>query len=212
MIDLHVIFREVTAKQWEAYSRPASIYAGGRSLDEARDEFLRAAEFHFEDDWPSICVLEHTEREAAPGIFMRTALDRFLRQRERVADVLRASLRLPTQLAVTRAQALESSTGDIVFVCCMPDDRISWLSDQLGRTDAVQVSAPFGDDGLWWMPLAAPLAEVPPGEAETLADAGLDGDDARVADLVEAARRYDARSGDDKGGVHGPARTLVAAG
>lgn len=211
MSDLHAIFRlNALDGTWDAYSRPTSVHAGGRSLDQARDEFLRAAAFHFDGDWTTVTVVEHTEREIASGVFVRIARDRHVRERERTADVLRASLTVGSQLETTRSGALESSTGDVVFVSCVPGDRLVWLADQLARTDAVQVCAPVGDNMVWWMPLASPHADVPPNESETLADAGLGGHDATVADLLPAAREFQDREPPRQAIARPDGRTLVA--
>ncbi|GLZ46781.1 hypothetical protein Acsp06_29660 [Actinomycetospora sp. NBRC 106375] len=185
MSDVHAIFRQVGHDQWEAYSRPVSVYAGGSSLPVARDEWARAAEAHLQNEWPNTTVIEHVEHEVAPDIFIRTAVDHAAGRRERVANVLRDGLARPEVLATTRRTALESSAGDIVFVCCLPTDRIQWVSEQLGRMDAVQVSAPYGQEGgVWWMPLASPNVEVEAPGTRTLHDAGLGGPDATIADLV----------------------------
>lgn len=211
MSDLHAIFRQTAPDHWEAYSRPVSIHAAGPTWDQARDEFLRAAEFHFDDDWPEVSIVHHIEREAVPGVWVRTALDRYSMQREHVADALRHSLSIDDQLRYTLASALESSTGDIVFVCCVPGDRLSWVSDQLARTDAFQVAARLQGQMYWWMPLAAAASTKATEDSETLLEAGLTGPEATVADLVPIAVEYQSRLGSDDVIVRGSARPLVAA-
>lgn len=194
MTDLHAIFRAVGNGRWQTYSRPESIYVAGESLEAARREFLAAAEFHFDDEWQQVTLFEHVEHEASPGVYIRTSIDDKTAARDRTAEIVRRSLGVPEATAIIRAQALESSTGGVVFVCCESDDRIRWLSGQLGRADAVQVVAPLGGQGIWWMPLAAPAKEVPASESETLAQAGLGGADALVGQLPAVAQKYAERA------------------
>lgn len=192
MNDLHAIFRaKPDGSSWEAYSRPVSIHAGGPSLDAARDEFSRAAEFHFEDDWPEINVITHVERQVVPGVYARTTLDRYAAERDYDVEALTETLRNPRNLDHLRRSATTlASTGDVVFVCCVPGDKLEWVIAQLGGTEALQVCTTVAQYGLWWTTLASPHSTYGGDDTETLADAGLTDDDATVADLIRSEGRY----------------------
>lgn len=208
MNNLHAIFRaKPDGSSWEAYSRPVSIHAGGTSLEAARDEFGRAAEFHFEEEWPNVNVVTHVERQVVPGVFARTALDRFVAQRDYDVDVLTGALGNPRELEHLRRSATTlASTGDIVFVCCVAGDLIDWVIGQLGRTEALQVCTTVAENGLWWTTLAAPFSTYGGDDTETLEDAGLLHDGATVGDLMPSEGRY---SGPAKDDVMTGGRTLV---
>lgn len=183
--ELHVVYRHVGPSSWEAYSRPVSIHSDGRTLEDARDEFAAAAEFHFAGQWNSIVTLEHIERQVAPGVFVRTAIDRHLLDRDQVMKVLRASLTVPAQVELLENSGVPiASTGDVVFVACVDSDPMPWLASQLGRADAFQVACLRGSNAVWWMPLASAGADLTI-ESESLAEAGLSSPTSTVADLMK---------------------------
>ena len=77
MSPLHVIYRvddDGAGEEWSAYSFPHSIYAGGSSLAETRDEFMRAAKFAL-GGLDHVTVIEHLEEQLIPGAYIRLALD-----------------------------------------------------------------------------------------------------------------------------------------
>ena len=183
--ELHVVYRHVGRSTWEVYSRPMSIHTDGRTLQEAREEFSAVAGVHFGADWADVSVVEHRELLVVPGVYIRIATDRHTLDREKVAQVFRESLTVPAQLdLLERSDVPVSSTGDLVFVACVEDDLLPWLSGQLGRADAFQVACLRDVNAVWWMPLAAPDAELRQ-DSETLAQAGLSSPTSTVADLME---------------------------
>lgn len=183
--ELHVVYRHVGASSWEVYSRPVSIHTDGRTLQEAREHYADIAQDQFGSDWSEVTVIEHRELMVMPGVFIRIATDRHTLDREKVAQVFRASLTISAQWELLQNSDVPvSSTGDVVFLACVDSDPLDWVTSQLGRGDALQVACLRDANAVWWMPLAAPDAELNQ-PTETLAQAGLTTPSSTVADLME---------------------------
>ena len=212
MNDLHAVFRASrSGDYWEAYSRPVSIYAGGATFEQARDEFTRAAEFFFDSEWLEVNLVTHVEHEIMAGLYSRVALDRYHAERERTVEVLRASLTMPSQLEHLRsAVTTYAATGDTVFVSCIASDPLDWVVDQIARTDVLQVCSSVGDNAVWWTTLASPKSDYLNDDSETLAEAGLSVDSSTVGDLMLSEGRYKSTDYDNASSVMtGGSRTLV---
>ena len=171
MSTLHAVFRS-QGGSWEAYSAPVSVYAGGRTREQAREEFREAAEFHFGDAWPDVDVVEHIERAVSPGVFARTAIDRRSLDRQDGERVLRASLSVPHQVRQIQESAV-ATTGDHVFVVCVPVDRLDWVTSQITSRDSVQVCVASPRGLLWWTTLSGVEAAGSRDGTESLGDLGL---------------------------------------
>lgn len=188
MSTLHAVLRSA-GERWEAYSAPVSIYAGGPTREQARREFREAAAFHFGGAWDRVELAEHVERAVAPGVFARAAVDR--RSLDRLAGerLLRSSLEVPDQLAAVMTRTDEiAATGDHIFVVCVLEDRLEWVTEQIMPRESLHVCLAAPGDGLWWTTLSG--AQVPSVTGQTtLEEVGLDGSEATVADMVAHEHR-----------------------
>lgn len=195
MNELHAIYRWSGPSSWDAYSYPVSISVGGLSLEHVRDQFRAAARFHFGDDWSDVEIVEHLEEPLSEveGVFVRTALDRQLLDRQQVVEALRGVLKVPEWVAEFEETALIAATGDVVVVACLTTDRVTWVVEQMGEHDSLQVCLPISDHrgvGVWMSRLSAPEAEgIVIEQSETLEEAGLSNDWATMADFARADRR-----------------------
>lgn len=171
---------------WETYSAPISVYAGGRTRQEAEANWRAAAAFHFDDEWPQIDVVVHLEREIADGIYARTAFDQRAYERIEGAGVLRAALTVPAQLRQLDRSAEYAATGDIVCAVCVPEDRMDWVSSQMTASESILVGVATVANMFWWTALSGHQAISERKAAGTLGELGLTGPEATVSDLIRS--------------------------
>jgi hypothetical protein len=197
---LHVIYRvddDGAGEEWSAYSFPHSIYAGGSSLAETRDEFMRAAKLAL-GGLDQVTVIEHLEEQLIPGAYIRLALDRRIIERGEIAAIMKRSLAVPGQRDDFERQMPLAATGDAVVVACLPHDRLGWVFEQMNDHDALAVCGRGPVVGTaqsaWWSFISGPEAEVPGGPPlESLASAGL-GADSTVSDFMRVNSTATGRS------------------
>ena len=148
---LHAIYRLDMAlgrPGWSSYSMPHAVYVAADTLDEARSEFLAAARWAL-DDLDGITVVEHIEKPSpVPGLWIRTALDQRVLQRDAVVDAIESALRSPKDRDEI-ACGPQAATGDVVIIACTPADTLGWVSAQVGHTDEVYVAARVSDIAVW---------------------------------------------------------------
>jgi hypothetical protein len=179
--NFHAVYRVddpgTANEQWSSYSFPHGIYVAGATLDEVRDQFKAAAAFavHNLDD---LTLIEHIERPLAPGAYIRTAVDRHTLDRDETAELMRASLGVPTQRDEFLATIPISGSGDAVMLACVPNDRLAWVFEQMDDHDALGLCAPGpaipSGRFIWWSFILGNLAEDDKAaRTETIAEAGL---------------------------------------
>ena len=182
MSNLHVVYRVdepgTSREQWSSYSFPYGIYVTGTTLDEARAEFRSAAAFAM-PNLDELAVVEELVRQLSPGAYIRTAVDRRTLDRDATERTMRASLQRVDQWRNFQEALPPAATGDSVMVACVPDDRLSWIFQQMSDLDAFGLCAlgPATDSGqfIWWSFLVGELAATTLDTVEPLAAAGLSG-------------------------------------
>lgn len=183
----HVVYREQPSTdggpQWHSYSFPHAVYVAAPTLLQARDEFREAARFAIDgfDEAPS--ATEHLERRLVDDIFVRTAVDRHLLDRDAAAATMRRALTHPTQRADLDGRGPLSGHGDVIVVACVAGDTIAWVIDQMSGGEALVVATQIGDDAVAWSFLAGVSSSTDTAAVETLAEAGLELD-ATIAELM----------------------------
>lgn len=183
MSNLHVVYRVddpgTRREQWSSYSFPYGIHTVGTTLAEARAEFRSAAAFGL-SDFDELTVAEHLERPLVPGAYIRTAVDRRTLDREATERAMRASLQVVDQWRDFQETLPPAATGDAVVIACVPDDRLSWIFEQMSGHDAVGLCtlgpATSAAQLVWWSFVVGELAVTTPAATQPLADAGLFGD------------------------------------
>lgn len=179
----HAVYRCEAEKpsRWRAYLCGTDLDTAGVTFDEVRQMLLRAYEESFDPREP---LVEHVEHALLPGVYLRSARDRYAVERDEVSAVLRRCLndwRLYTTLT-----SLASQQAETVVVTCLPHDPWRWISGQLEAGPLVLVTRE-SDRRVWWHTVLPGSGHAPtPGLApHGLARWGLD-DHAFVSDLVAA--------------------------
>jgi hypothetical protein len=192
---INVVYREEpdtgSTPKWSAYSYPVGVYASGSSLEHVRDQFAEAAAFHLQaDDLDAVELYEHIERPLGTidGVFMRVAIDRRTLDREDAARAMRASLSVLQQRDEFIERAYVAATGDVVVVACLPADLMTWVFDQMGPYDALQVCVAGPGRIVWWNALMHHKATGVEAVADspTTGELGLSSATATVSDFIRS--------------------------
>lgn len=193
MSTLHAVYRVddlgTPREQWSSYSFPLGVYVSGATLDEVRAEFRAAAAFAIAE-LDRLTVIEHLERPLVPGAYIRTAIDRRTLDRDATERAMRGSLQMVDQWRDFHDAMPSAATGDAVMIACVPDDRLSWVLEQMSEHDAIGLCAlgPATEGGqlIWWSFLVGRLADARDlGRLEPLSSAGLD-EGATVSEFMRA--------------------------
>jgi hypothetical protein len=115
---------------------------------------LRDALVWYFDGDTDFDVQIHLEQELR-GVVVRIAQDTDAWERQLVAERLSAALGVDSQAAELRAAA-PNAVGEVVYVCALPSDQISWLTAQLDdEFDAVVVTLSATETMLWTLQFGA---------------------------------------------------------
>ncbi len=173
---LHVIYRHEPTSDgeptWHSYSYPTAVYASGYALEDLREAFREAVAFHY-GETPVPQLVEHLEHQAAPGVFLRVAVDRQTLDRDYVESTMRAALTRESVHRPRFAAEQVSASGDIVVVCAVASDRLGWVFEQMGEHDALHIAMAVSDFGVNIATVAGPSGIPDPTGSLTLNEVGL---------------------------------------
>ncbi|CUU54407.1 hypothetical protein Ga0074812_102417 [Parafrankia irregularis] len=135
-------------ESWSAWSPQCpGLAVAEPTAAELRAALPEAFTWYFDGD-PDFEILVHLEQELR-GVVVRIAQDAFGWERQLVAERLGAALGVQEQAERLRA-APPNSAGEVVYVCALPSDSISWLTAQLDDVaDPVVVALPAEESTLW---------------------------------------------------------------
>ncbi|MCK9896884.1 hypothetical protein [Frankia sp. AgB32] len=135
-------------ESWSAWSPQCpGLAVAEPTAAELRGALPEALTWYFDGD-SDFEILVHLEQELR-GVVVRIAQDAFGWERQLVAERLGAALGVEDQAERLRA-APPNSAGEIVYVCALPTDPISWLTTQVGDVaDPVVVALPAAEAMLW---------------------------------------------------------------
>ena len=177
---------------WDVYGVTESIYAGGDTLREARQDAREAFACHFDTAASGIELVEYhehvvyTDPATRTDVWVRTYeggdFDAVARRRS-IRDSIGEHLHGNTADFDTFASG-GASTGDIIATAALPDDPLATVLDQVGATDRLYV-AMAKDGALYWQCLVTADAEGFDTASRPVASLGLD-DDATVGEFMAA--------------------------
>ncbi|ONH59423.1 hypothetical protein CcI49_15655 [Frankia sp. CcI49] len=135
-------------ESWSAWSPHCpGLAVAEPTAAELRGALPEALTWYFDGD-SDFEILVHLEQELR-GVVVRIAQDAFVWERQLVAERLGAALGVQEQAERLRA-APSNSAGEVVYVCTLPSDSISWLTAQLDDVaDPVVVALPAAESTLW---------------------------------------------------------------
>ncbi|KLL12991.1 MULTISPECIES: hypothetical protein [Protofrankia] len=141
-------------ESWSAWSPQCPGLAVAEPTEaELRKALPEALTWYFDGD-SDFDTLIHLEQELR-GVVVRTAQDRFGWERQMVAERVGAALGVESQAEQLRT-AEPNSAGEIVYVCALPTDPVSWLTAQLDEAaDPVAVALPAAESMLWTLRFGA---------------------------------------------------------
>lgn len=126
-------------------------------------------------DAPRPAAIYEQRRGVSPEgreYLIRIAVDESRGQRLDVAWRLDSMLGTEQRLDALSADA--DVTGEVVFVCCLPDDRLGSIAAQMSEPqDALVVVANVADQGVWTQQLSLDPERAQHPDSESLADLGL---------------------------------------
>ncbi|EIV94043.1 hypothetical protein [Frankia sp. QA3] len=133
---------------WSAWSPQCpGLAIAEPTATELRSAFPDALAWYFDGN-RDLDMQIHLEQELR-GVVIRIAQDTQVWERQLVAGRLGAALGVDSQAAELRSAALNAA-GEIVYVCALPSDPVSWLTAQMDdETDAVVVTLPSAESMLW---------------------------------------------------------------
>lgn len=139
-------------ESWSAWSPQCpGLAVAEPTAAELRGALPEALAWYFYGDF-DFEILVHLEQELR-GVVVRIAQDDFLWERQLVAERLGAALGVEDQAEQLRA-APANSAGEVVYVCALPSDSISWLTAQTEEiSDPVVVALPVAESMLWTLQL-----------------------------------------------------------
>ncbi|WP_462188797.1 hypothetical protein [Frankia sp. CcWB2] len=140
---------------WSAWSPQCPGLAMAQpSAAELRAALPDVLAWYFGEDTDTDAQI-HVERRLCGGVVVRIAQDAQLWERQLVADRLGEALAAGDQAARLRA-APGNAAGEVIYVCALQSDRVSWLTGQLeDENDAVVAILPVAETMLWTMRFGA---------------------------------------------------------
>ncbi|THJ49411.1 hypothetical protein [Candidatus Frankia alpina] len=139
---------------WSAWSPQCPGLAMAEpTAAELRSALPDALAWYFDGD-RDLDMQIHLEQELR-GVVIRIAQDAQVWERQLVAERLGAALGVDSQAAELRS-ATRNSAGEIVYVCALLSDPISWLAAQVDdEADEVVVTLPSVESMLWTLQFGA---------------------------------------------------------
>ncbi|ETA02993.1 hypothetical protein CcI156_03220 [Frankia sp. CcI156] len=133
---------------WSAWSPQCpGLVAAETTAEEMRAALPDLIAWYFDGD-PDVNLRIHLELEVR-GVIVRIAQDADAWERQLVAERLGAALGMDSQAEQLRA-VRANAAGEVVYVCALPSDQISWLTGQMDdEDDAVVVALPATESELW---------------------------------------------------------------
>lgn len=133
---------------WSAWSPQCpGLAVAEPTASELRAALPDALAWYFDGD-TDVEMQVHLEQELR-GVVVRIAQDTHLWERQLVAERLGAALGAESQAEQLRAAAVNAA-DEVVYVCALPSDPLSWLTAQMDdAADAVVVTLPVAEAMLW---------------------------------------------------------------
>jgi len=130
---------------WQYYSMPHSCVGGGDTLDDARQSYREALAFQLDVDTDELPdIIEHVEKEARDGIYVRYAAADPLR--DNGSQLVTRLLNDPSFFDAQLEEALHlapTAGGYPVLVITQLDDPVQQLLDQLTIHDSIWLAFPW---------------------------------------------------------------------
>ncbi|QZA19505.1 hypothetical protein K3U93_10525 [Mycobacterium malmoense] len=157
-------FDEAHEPRWQFHSMPESIVGGGKTLDEAREQYRDALRFSLGTDrLPKI--REYVEEEAHLGIWVRTPMT--APGREHAFEEIARQISFYPREDLEWFYSNPSAGGDAVVIPGAPDDSLDTIFNQMTPFDSLIVVMGLGDGGpkpkqLMWLVIAGSEASADP--------------------------------------------------